>query len=338
MPTSSLRFTSLEPRLRDFPCCDCRTPESISGTSLSYAYGVKTALDVRLVLGSSENATTLVPDLMGKVALIVTSPPYHNAISYESHVDDPSANYRTRENLNYSQDYLPLLDRVWRQCWQMLKPGGHLAVNVGSVLENGFHYPLPQDVQSQLINSENEWHFIRNIFWNKVTAGVKRAGSVIQHRLPGYWYPNIMTEHIIIVRKPGGTPTLNDDVPSEWWENVWDLAPVPPGQVQHPAPFPEDLPHRLIRMVTSKSDYVMDPFNGAGATSKAAVDLGRNVIGFDISSSYIRYAKTRIKTASSVRPRQLSVVPTRRSDFVPGKSRGQTRHGAGITARARKSK
>lgn len=296
------------------------------------------APEVRLVLGSSEAATLLAADLVGKVALVVTSPPYHNAISYTSHVDDPTANYRTRENINYSKDYLPLLDRVWDQCWEMLRPGGHLAVNVGSVLDNGFHYPLPQDVQEQLTSDDKQWQFIRNVLWNKVTAGVKRAGSVIQHRLPGYWYPNIMTEHIIVVRKPGGKPTLNQDVPLEWWENVWDLAPVPPGQVAHPAPFPEDLPHRLIRMLTAKDDIVMDPFNGAGATSKAAFDLGRIALGFDISETYITYASERIKQPSAVRPKQLLVIPVKRSDFVPGKSKGQTRHGAGLNTRVRKSK
>lgn len=312
--------------------------DSDLATHFSYALAVESIPHVRLVLGSSEEATTLATDLVGQVALAVTSPPYHNAISYTSHVDNPLANYRTRENINYSQDYLPLLNRVWDQCWHMLRPGGHLAINVGSVLENGFHYPLPQDVQVQLIGSDKKWEFIRNVMWNKVTAGVKRAGSVIQHQLPGYWYPNIMTEHIIVVRKPGGKPIANRDVPTEWWENIWDLAPVPPGQVAHPAPFPEDLPHRLIRMLTNPGDTVMDPFNGAGATSKAAFDLGRGVLGFDISKNYIRYATDRLKQSTSVRPKQLLVIPVHRSDFVPGKSRGRTRHGAGLNARARKPK
>jgi site-specific DNA-methyltransferase (adenine-specific) len=213
----------------------------------------------------------------------------------------------------------------------MLRPGGHLAINVGSVLDAGFHYPLPQDIQSQL-NSER-WEFVRNIFWNKVTAGVKRAGSVIQHALPGYWYPNIMTEHIVVVRKPGQPLTLNHDVPTEWWECVWDLAPVPPRTVEHPAPFPEDLPHRLIRMLTKEGDYVMDPFNGAGSTTKAAFDLQRNAIGFDISEKYVQTAQQRLNLDTTVRKKQLLVVPIRNKDFIPGKSRGQTRHGAGLESR-----
>lgn len=288
-------------------------------------------IEIRILLASSERAAAAASDLVGKVSLVVTSPPYHNAISYTSHTQDPNANYRQRENLNYSQDYLALLARVWDQAYEMLRPGGHLAINVGTVLDAGYHYPLPQDIQGQLAG--DKWEFVRNILWNKVTAGVKRAGSVIQHALPGYWYPNIMTEHIIVHRKPGGESVINDDIPAEWWDCVWDLAPVPPRSVEHPAPYPEDLPHRLIRMVTSPGDYVMDPFNGAGATTKAAFDLGRNAIGFDISETYVDLATSRLKQGSSVRPKQLFVVPVHKKDFTPGKSRGETRHGAGLNAR-----
>lgn len=286
-----------------------------------------------LINGSSENARQSLPELEGKIALAVTSPPYHNAISYDSHQQDRTANYRVRAQIDYAGDYLSLLDRVWTECWHMLRPGGHLAVNVGTVLDDGFHFPLPQDVEHQLVRAEVEWKFVRSIIWNKVTAGVKRAGSVIQHKLPGYWYPNIMTEHIVVVRKPGPTTTLNRDVPPEWWENIWDLAPVPPRTVDHPAPFPEDLPHRLIRMLTSPCDHVMDPFNGAGATTKGAFDLGRIGVGFDLSDQYVKYASSRIHAQSTVRRTQLQVIPVAASSFVPGRSRGETRHGAGLSAR-----
>ena len=292
----------------------------------------------RVLRASSEAASSVASDAAGMVALVVTSPPYHNAISYTAHELDRHADYRARENLNYSGDYLALLSRVWDQCYAMLRPGGCLVVNVGTVLDRGYHYPLPHDVLTQVLGSENPWRFLRTIYWNKVTAGVKRAGSVIQHALPGYWYPNIMTEHILVFQKPGGDLVMNDDVPPEWWENVWDLAPVPPGSVDHPAPFPEDLPHRFIRMLTAPTDLVMDPFNGAGATTKAALDLGRSAIGFDISETYVAMAKAREGDGSSVRPRQLVVVPVSASAFVAPKSKGQTRHGAGISSKRRRAR
>ncbi len=294
------------------------------------------AIETRLICGNSENMVGLAPDLVNQVALVVTSPPYHNAINYDSHAVDSSNNYRIRTEINYSAEYLPMLGRVWDQCWQILRPGGHLVINAGTVLDGGFHFPLPQDIVSSEISSKRKWDFIRTIVWFKVTAGVKRAGSVIQHPLPDYWSYNIMTEHIQVLRKPGGESDLNKDVPSEWWQPVWDIAPVPPGLVDHPAPFPEDIPHRLIRMLTNPNDWVLDPFNGAGATTKASYDLGRNGVGLDLSEKYIDYALKRITQNSSVRAKQLRISPVHVSNFTPGPSRGQTRHGAGLASRGKK--
>jgi len=284
---------------------------------------------IRIINGSSIDAPSLAPDLVGKVSLTVTSPPYHNAISYESHAKDSNKNYRNRYSLDYANDYMSMLNSVWNSTFEMLHSGGYLAVNVGSVLDNGYHYPLAEDILNELTRNL-KWEFVRSIFWHKVTAGVKRAGSVIQHPYPGYWHPNIMTEHIIIVRKPGPVRNPNLDLPKEWLESVWDLAPVPPRRINHPAPFPEEIPHRLIRMFTNPGDWVLDPFNGAGATSKAAFDLGRSTLGFDIEKKYVALAKTRLKDPSSIRDNQLKIVPVLASNFVPGPSRGKTRQGAGL--------
>lgn len=293
------------------------------------------SIDPVFYLASSADARTVAPELIGQVALVVTSPPYHNAISYERHQEDRDANYRVRSKMDYAHEYLSLIDRVWTECWHLLRPSGYLVVNVGSVLDGGYHFPLPQDVIGRLMSTQGDvkWQFIRSILWNKVTAGVKRAGSVIQHKLPGYWYPNIMTESLIVVKKPGRKSIKNTDVPREWWENIWDLAPVPPRTVDHPAPFPEDIPHRLIRMFTNERDIVFDPFVGVGSTTKAAYDLYRKGVGFDLSDQYLRTASDRITRPSSVRPKQLYVVPIRVSDFHAGKSKGKTRHGAGLATR-----
>jgi len=289
-------------------------------------------LETRIVLGSSAEASEHAPDLVGKVSLVVTSPPYHNAINYQEHAINPDVNYRSRYSQDYANEYMALLNSIWNESYVMLMNGGYLAINVGSVLDNGFHYPLGEDIITELFKS-GQWEYVKTIFWNKVTAGVKRAGSVIQHPYPAYWHPNIMTEHIILVRKEGPIREPNSDVPKEWLQPVWDLAPVPPKTVNHPAPYPEDLPHRLIRMFTQEEEWVMDPFNGAGATTKAATDLGRSSIGFDIEKKYIALAKSRQKSPTSVRPKQLRVVPVNAKDFVAGPSKGKTRHGAGLGAR-----
>ena len=284
---------------------------------------------IRIINGSSIDAPSLASDLVAKISLSVTSPPYHNAISYESHAKDSNKNYRNRYSLDYAHDYMSMLNSVWNSTFEMLHSGGYLAVNVGSVLDNGYHYPLAEDILNEL-SRNSKWEFVRSIFWHKVTAGVKRAGSVIQHPYPGYWHPNIMTEHIIIVRKPGPVRNPNSDVPKEWLEPVWDLAPVPPRKIDHPAPYPEEIPHRLIRMFTSPGEWILDPFNGAGATSKAAFDLGRCALGFDIEKKYVSLSKKRLKDSSSIRGSQLKVVPVLATNFVPGPSKGKTRQGAGL--------
>jgi DNA modification methylase len=283
----------------------------------------------------SRAITAAAPDLLGAVALVVTSPPYHNAISYTGHAADPTENYRPRQYVDYAGEYMDLLNAVWAQCFMMLREGGVLAVNVGTVLDSGHQFPLPMDIEHQLLHEGNDWHYYGTIQWNKVTAGVKRAGSLIQQKLPGYWYPNIMTEHILLFAKGSVSATaINRD--SEWNTPWWDIAPVPPGQVNHPAPFPEEIPHRLIKLFTAPGDWVLDPFNGAGATTKAAYDLERKGLGFDLESSYVDAAQRRLLNASSVRSSQLVINPELARDFVPGKSRGRTRHGAGIATRAKR--
>ena len=287
------------------------------------------SVEVRIIQKSSAESHLHAIDLAGVVKLVVTSPPYHNAISYESHAKNSKVNYRNRYSLDYANEYMSILNRIWDSSFEMLCPGGYLAVNVGSVLDSGYHYPLAEDIINELTRN-SKWEFVRSIFWHKVTAGVKRAGSVIQHPYPGYWHPNIMTEHIIIVRKPGPVRIPNSDIPKEWLEPVWDLAPVPPRKVDHPAPYPEEIPHRLIRMFTNPGEWVLDPFNGAGATSKAAFDLGRSALGFDIEKKYVALSKKRLKDSSSIRDNQLKIIPVLATNFVAGPSRGKTRQGAGL--------
>ena len=100
----------------------------------------------RILLSSSTEAPTTAPDLVGKVSLAITSPPYHNAIDYEQHAEDATKNYRHRGDINYANEYLSLMTNVWDSCWEMLRPGGYLVINAGTVLEDGYHYPLPQDL------------------------------------------------------------------------------------------------------------------------------------------------------------------------------------------------
>jgi DNA modification methylase len=88
-------------------------------------------------------------------------------------------------------------------------------------------------------------------------------------------------------------------------------------------------------MFTKKEDWVLDPFNGAGTTTKAAIDLGRNGLGFDIESKYLSISKKRLEAPTSVRQSQLQINPVSVKDFVPKASKGRTRQGSGLKSVSR---
>ncbi|MFC1923095.1 DNA-methyltransferase [Chloroflexota bacterium] len=257
------------------------------------------------------------------IALTVTSPPYWNAIDYDIHAQDSEQFYRTRSYSNGFadyQDYLDWLEYIFTEVHRVTKPGGFCAIVIGTVLFEGNHYPVPFDLSSRLTNKE--WLFHQDIIWHKCTAGVKRAGVSIQKPYPGYYYPNIMNEYILIFRKPGpkiyqarsteeksGAVYMIDTLfTKETANNIWHIAPVPPGFIDHPAPFPEEIPHRLISLYSYPDEIVLDPFAGSGQTLKVARALGRKYIGFENIPSYVALAAKRIGEASSIRSKQLVAI------------------------------
>ncbi|MDR7555717.1 MAG: site-specific DNA-methyltransferase [Armatimonadota bacterium] len=269
----------------------------------------------KIFLKSCERMDEL-PD--GSIALTVTSPPYWNAIDYDVHTKSKGANYRYRQNVPY-EEYLGFLRRCFTEVKRVTKDGGYLAIVVGTVLLNGKHTPLPFHLVGLL--EEIGWEFHQDIIWHKCTAGVKRAGSVIQKPYPGYYYPNIMTEYILIFRKPGESKIYNaisterkeeskiqiDSVfTMDTANNVWHIAPVPPGQYNHPCPFPEEIPYRLITLYSYKGDTVLDPFVGVGTTLKVAHNLGRRWIGYEIIEEYVEESYRRINQPLRLR-KQLIV-------------------------------
>jgi len=283
----------------------------------------------------------------GAVTLTVTSPPYWNAIDYDRHAKDSGADYRTRayaKGFAGYEEYLGLLDRVFGETLRVTRPGGFCAVVIGTVLDKGRHIPVPFHLTTRM--GELGWEFHQDIVWHKCTAGVKRAGVFIQKPYPGYFYPNIMTEYILIFRKPGerlihqataeakeaSRLPVNGLFTKEIANNVWHIAPVPPGQSEHPCPFPEEIPARLVGLYSYAEDLVLDPFLGSGQTTKAAHHLGRRVAGFDIERRYTDLARRRLKEPSAVRPRQLIAIFDKIESDAPlqGKKRaGATRHGSG---------
>ena len=255
-----------------------------------------------------------------RVALTVTSPPYWNAIDYDVHASDKHQFYRTRsyaQGYKDYEEYLSWLERVFGEVQRVTRPGGFCAIVIGTVLLNGRHYPVPFDLSARLTRSG--WEFHQDILWHKCTAGVKRAGVTIQKPYPGYYYPNIMTEYILIFRKPGAPIykqhsegkkkksvfPINRVFTLDTANNVWHIAPVPPDVIEHPCPFPEEIPYRLIQLYSYQGDVILDPFVGSGQTIKMAKYLKRQYVGYETIEKYVKLAEARVSEAPRLRPQQL---------------------------------
>lgn len=173
------------------------------------------------------------------------------------------------------------MDRVFDGVLQKTIPGGFCAIIIGTRLLDGHHHPVPFDITARLVR--RGWKFHQDIIRHKVTGGVKRAGVFIQKPFHGYFYPNIMTEYILVFRKPGvpifkkhsneekeaARNPINRVFTMDEANSVWHVAPVPPGYLDHPCPFPEEIPFRLIRFYSYRGDLILDPFAGAVRRSKS---------------------------------------------------------------------
>lgn len=250
------------------------------------------------------------------ISLTVTSPPYWNAVNYDIHSLSNGDNYRTREVVLTYEQYLDWLVKIFLEVYRCTKEGGFLSIIIGTILFEGKHYPIPHDLTTRLVS--NGWEFHQDIIWHKTTAGIKRAGSFIQHPYPGYFYPNIMTEYILVFRKPGEAIykghienkedsrfPINEIFVNDIANNIWHIAPVPPRFIDHPCPFPEEIPYRLISLYSYKGDTVLDPFCGSGQTLKVARNLDRNYVGYDIIERYVELSKKRVNENLSIRDKQL---------------------------------
>ncbi len=296
------------------------------------------------ILKQSSEDLSLIPDKA--ITLTVTSPPYWNAIDYDRHSVDTEQDYRTRsysEGYRSYSEYLDWLIDIFSKLLEKTRPGGFLAIIIGTVLLEGKHYPVPMDLTSRL--TKEGWEFRQDIIWNKVTGGVKRAGSYIRYPYPGYYHPNIMTEYILLLRREGeplyrhysqkekerAAGPINKLFTNEIANNIWHIAPVPPGYLDHPCPFPEEIPFRLISLFSYPENLVFDPFNGSGQTTKVAKYLNRDYLGFDTSKKYVEYAQKRLEDPPSLRKEQLinSIEKIDRETPREGKTKGHTRHGSG---------
>lgn len=239
----------------------------------------------------------------GSAHLVVTSPPYANLIEYP-------ASAAQLGNIAAYETFLTALDSVWAECFRVLVPGGRVACVVGDVCisrkKGGRHYVLPLSADIQVRARTIGFDVLTPIRWQKV-ANIKLEASKSSRFLGKPNLPNGIIkndiEHILFLRKPGGyrSPTPEQERLSriETEEYIKLFAPIwsdVSGQLRkdHPAPYPIEIPRRLIRMFSFAGDIVLDPFAGTGTTAVAAIETGRNSLSVEIEPKYLDQIEARL--------------------------------------------
>lgn len=220
------------------------------------------------------------------VTLVVTSPPYNVGINYASHNDAMPL-----------PEYLQLLEDVFRECKRVLIPGGRIAINVANVGRSPY---LPLASYINLMMVEKLGFLARGeIIWQKgASVGTSTAwGSWQQPSNPTLRDTH---EYILVFSKDRfdlphrGESDLTREEFLTFTKSVWEFPTVQAKKVGHPAPFPLELPRRLIKLYTYKGDLVLDPFVGSGTTCRAAQQLGRRWIGVDKDPGYCQMARANV--------------------------------------------
>jgi len=233
------------------------------------------------------------------VALVVTSPPYFAGKQYEETLgaDGVPATYF---------EYLEVLHDVFAECKRVLEPGGRIAVNVANLGRRPYR-SLSADVTGIL---QDLGLLLRGevIWWKGRAAGGSCAWGTFQS--PANPVLRDITERVVIASKgrfdraltPSqranhglpSTVTISRDEFMEATTDLWEIAPESATKVGHPAPFPVELPKRLIELYTYEGDVVLDPFMGSGSAGVAALRTARHYIGFDTDAAYVKAARRRI--------------------------------------------
>jgi len=250
------------------------------------------------------------------IAMTITSPPYWNAIDYDLHTKDKTTWHRQRKYSSFGatyEEYLNNITKAFTEVKRVTIAGGFCAIVVGTILYKSKHYPTPMHIVEKL--TKIGWEFHQDIIWNKVTGGVRRAGVYIQKPYSGYYYPNIMTEYILVFKKSGdirrGHQTeygINDIFKKDIANNIWHIAPVPPKTINHPCPFPLELVKRLVLLYSQRGDTILDPFLGSGMTALASLQYGRKCVGYDIELKYLKTAQQYIK--NPILEREYQLIPS----------------------------
>jgi site-specific DNA-methyltransferase (adenine-specific) len=226
------------------------------------------------------------------VQLVVTSPPYNVAKDYGMYNDK-----------KVKEEYLELLNRVWIECKRKLCKGGRIAVNIADTWRQPY-IPLHVDITQQLLDLGLLMRGL--IYWDKgASVGVSTAWG--SFRMASNPTLRDVGEHIIIFCKDdyqleskNSISTITPEQFTAYTQSVWKFSTADPKKEGHPAPFPDELPKRLIQLYTFLGDTVLDPFLGSGTTCKVAKAWGRQSIGYELDEGYKSVIEEKISSVKDL--------------------------------------
>ena len=228
----------------------------------------------------------------GSVQLAITSPPYWQL-----------KDYGTGNQIGYHhsyETYVNHLNLVWKECHRVLESGCRLCVNIGDQFARSVYYGRYKviPIRTEIIKfcEAIGFDYMGAIIWQKKTTTNTTGGASLMGSYP---YPrngilSIDYEFILLFKKlgnpkkPDRARKLASALSKEEWKTYfqghWNFGGV--RQDGHIAMFPEELPHRLIKMFSFVGDTVLDPFLGSGTSSLLAKKLDRNSVGFEINEKF----------------------------------------------------
>jgi DNA modification methylase len=234
------------------------------------------------IFNSSSEKMVELPD--NSIHLMVTSPPYNVGKEYD---------------LDLSLDeYLSFLKGVWAEVYRVLVPGGRACINVANLGRRPY---LP--LHAFLVRDLLELQFLMRgeIIWDK---GASASASTAWGSWQSASNPTLRDTHEYVLvfsktsyrrkRRDGRKDTIAKDQFLEYTKSVWTFPAQSARKVGHPAPFPVELPYRLIQLYSYEGEVVLDPFMGSGQTALAALKSGRRYIGYETNAAYAKRARARI--------------------------------------------
>lgn len=261
---------------------------------------MKNITEHKLVIGDSRNLSHI-PDK--SVHLIITSPPYWQLKDYGS---------SNQIGFHDSYEcYINNLNMVWSECNRVLHDGCRLCINIGDQFARSVYYGRYKviPIRTEIIRfcETLGMDYMGAIIWQKQTTMNTSGGGAVMGSFP---YPRngilkIDYEFILVFKKQGKAPTpsaeqkkLSEMTKEEWntyFASHWTFGGAK--QDGHIAVFPEELPHRLIKMFSFAGETIFDPFMGSGTTALAARNLQRNSIGYEINPDFFTYYKQKVDSA-----------------------------------------